>query len=410
MATDYISARDAALLGKQAQRILLGGCTADPEAVLNAVQAEPDLWQDRIVTGLFIPGVNDRAYGGIGQGTRVETIFATPGLRAADRVDHLPLHYTSFGARLSRPGVVDLVYATVPPPRADGTVGLGLTCDVVPGAVAAGAGLVGIVNPRMPDTVHSPRLPRDRFLALVQDDSPLPELAPVTPDAESLRIADHVIGLLRPGDVIQLGLGKLQAAVLARLAASGLADLGYHGGMITPGIMPLILSGQMARGVTTGVALGDAGFYGQVAQLPQVRFAPFDQTHGIAALSAIPSLVAINTVIEVDLTGQANAEMLGQRQISGQGGLVDFLRGARASTGGRAILALPATANRGQTSRIVTALAQGTPVSVARGDVELVVTEYGVADLREASLAARRDRLAAIAAPAFRDALRKGGA
>jgi acyl-CoA hydrolase len=410
MAADYISARDAALLGKQAQRILLGGCTADPVAVLNAVRAEPDLWQDRNVTGLFIPGVNDRAYADIGQGTRVETIFATPGLRDHARVDHLPLHYTAFGARLSRPGVIDLVYVTVPPPRADGTIGLGLTCDVVPGAVAAGARLVGIVSPRMPDVANGPRLPRSRFTALVDDDSPLPELTSVTPDAESLTIADHVISLLRAGDTIQLGLGKLQPAVLSRLAASGLHDLGYHGGMVTPGIVPLVLSGQMARGVTTGVALGDAGFYERVATLPQVCFAPFDQTHGMAALSAIPSLVTINSVIEVDLTGQANAETLGQRQISGQGGLVDFLRGARASAGGRAILALPATANRGQTSRIVAALGQGTPVSVARGDVDIVVTEFGVAHLREASLAERRDRLAAIAAPAFRHALTRGDA
>jgi acyl-CoA hydrolase len=408
MAERFISARDAALIGASAHRILLGGCTADPAVVIDAVRAEPALWSARILTGLFIPGVNDRDYAAVGEGTIVETIFSTAGLRHGSRVAHLPMHYTGFGGRLSRPGVVDLVYLTVPPPRSDGTIGFGLTCDVVPGAVAAGARVIGIVNPRMPDVQQGPRLSVERFSAFVEDDRPLPELDPGLPDAESLRIADHVVGLLRPGDTLQLGLGKMQAAILSRLGAAGMRDLGYHGGMLTPGILPLAEAGLFARGMTTGVALGTATFYQEVAARDDLRFAPFDQTHGLAALAAIPSLVAINSVIEVDLTGQANAEVLSGQQISGQGGLVDFVRGARASPGGRSILALPATANKGRTSRIVTALSPGAPVSVARGDVDLVVTEYGVADLREASLTQRRNRLAAIAAPDFRDELAGG--
>lgn len=390
---------------RDAGRILLAGCAAEPLAVLRAVAAEPDIWQGRCLTGAFIPGVNEGAYGRIGTATTVETIFTTDGLRrggvtAGGRIAHLPLHYSAYWARLARPGVVDAVLLTVPPPAADGTVGYGLACDFTPAAIAAGARIVAVVNPRMPDVADGPRLPLSRFAALVEDESPLPELPGAVPDAASLAIAGHVVGLLRPGETLQLGLGKLQAAILAHLAGAGLAGLGYHAGMIAPGVTPALFP----RGITTGVALGDAAFYRGLGRGEGIAFAPVGRTHAQATLAALPGLLSVNSVLQVDLSGQANGEYLG-RQISGQGGMVDFVRGARKSAGGRSVLALPATARGGSESRIVARLAEGTPVSVSRADVDLVVTEYGIADLREADLAERARRLAAIAAPAFRDGL-----
>lgn len=400
-----VKARAAALLLRDAARILLAGCAAEPLSMLAAVDAEPDLWQGRILTGAFIPGVNETAYGRIGTATTVETIFTTDGLRRGGtgpggRIAHLPLHYAAYWARLARPGVVDAVVLTVPPPAADGTVGYGLACDFTPAAIAAGVRVVGVVNPRMPDVAHGPRLPLSRFAALVEDDSPLPELPATAPDATSLAIADHVVGLLGPGDTLQLGLGKLQAAILSRLTGAGIARLGYHAGMIAPGVTPALFP----RGITTGVALGDAAFYQGLGRDASIAFAPVGLTHVQSTLAALPGLLSVNSVLQVDLSGQANAEYLG-RQVSGQGGMVDFVRGARESVGGRSVLALPATARGGSESRIVAALAQGTPVSVARADVDLVVTEHGIADLREADLAERARRLAAIAAPSFRDGL-----
>lgn len=394
-----LTARAAALALRDAGRILLAGCAAEPRSVLAAVGAEPDLWQGRTLTGAFIPGVNETAYGRIGTATTVETIFSTEGLRLGGDILHLPLSYAAFWARLARPGLVEAVVLTVPPPAADGTVGYGLACDFTPAAIAAGARVVAVVNPLMPDVARGPRLPLSRVAALVEDDSPLPELPAGAPDAASLAIADHVVGLLRPGDTLQLGLGKLQAAILSRLAGAGIGDLGYHAGMIAPGVTPALFP----RGITTGVALGDAAFYRGIGRAEGVGFAPVGQTHAPATLAALPGLLSVNSVLQVDLSGQANAEYLG-RQISGQGGMVDFVRGARDSFGGRSVLALPATA-RGGDSRIVPALPQGTPVSVARADVDLVVTEHGIADLREAGLADRARRLAAIAAPAHRDSL-----
>lgn len=398
----------AAALVPPGARVLLGAAAGLPQALLDTLRARPDLWAGTILTGAFVPGVNDADLTAIGRETRVETIFATPGLApgmAQGRVAHLPLHYSAFWQRLSRPGVVDTVVATVPPPRADGTVGLGIVADFAPAAIAAGARLIGVVNPSMPDVALGPRYPLSRFAALAEGPAPLTTHDPGPPDATSRAIARHNLGLIRPGDTLQLGLGKLQAAILEALADSDLTDLGYHAGMVSGPMLGLIEAGRFPRGVTTGVALGPAGFAAAVARLPGVRFAPVGETHAPATFARLPGLLAINSCIEIDLMGQVNAETLAGRQVSGHGGLVDFLRGARLSPGGRAVLALPATAGGGATSRIVAALPSGSTISAARADIDLVVTEHGVADLREASLAERAERLVALAAPAHRDNL-----
>lgn len=405
MTPPVIPARDAALMLRDAGRILIAGVAGEPGAVLDAVRADPGIWAGITLTGAFIPGVNDGDLTLCTAGGTVETIFATEGLRrgqdAGRSVAHLPLHYSALWARLARPGVVGAAVLTVPPPRADGTVSYGIACDFVPAAVLAGTRIVAVVNPRMPDPPGSPRLPLSRIAALVEDDRPLPELPPAPADAVNRAIADHVLTLLRPGDTLQLGLGRLQTAVLERLRAAPVPDLAYHGGMITAGVDAALF----ARGITTGTALGDAEFYGRVGSTPGLRFAPVGHTHALTTLSGLPGLLSVGSALSVDLSGQVNAEYLG-RQVSGQGGMVDFIRGARASVGGRSVIALPSASRTG--SRILTALPQGTPVSLARGDVDIVVTEHGIADLREADLATRTLRLAAIAAPPFRDDLAAG--
>lgn len=403
-----IGARDAAILARGAGRILIAGCAGEPRGVLDAVAADPDLWEGLCLTGAFIPGTNDRDYSALGRGTVVESIFLTAGMRAdrrAGTVRYLPLHYTAFQDRLARPGVVDLVLMTVPPPAADETVGYGICADFAPAAIGAGARLIGIANPEMPDPPGAPRLPVARFEALAEDDAPLPELAPGRPDAASRAIAARIVDLVPAGGTLQLGLGRLQSAILEAVRDAGRTDLGYHGGMISDGILEALDGGGFRRGVTTGVALGSRAFYDRLGAQGRVRYRPVAETHALAALSAIAGLCSVNSAVEIDLTGQANAEYVSGRQVSGQGGMVDFIRGARAARGGLAILALPSTARGGTVSRIVASLPPGAPVSVSRADVDVVVTEHGVADLREADLDARAERLIAVADPAFRDGL-----
>lgn len=395
---------EAARLARRRTRVFLGGCLAEPAALLDCVAAEPLVWQDLTLTGAFVPGVNGRDFSALGQGTRVETIFLTEGLRAGaaeGRVKILPLGYSGFMSRLAAPGLVDLAVFAVPPPRADGTVGLGPTVDFVPALTEAGARLVGVVNPALPDMPGGPRLPLARFEALAEGFSPLPPYEAGGAEPALDRIAALVAEEIRPGDTVQLGIGKLQAAVLAALA--GRRDLGFHAGMVSPPILPLLEAGVFSRGTTTGVALGDEVFLRALAGRSDLRFAPVSETHGAAALAALPRLVAVNTVLEVDLWGQANAEFAGGRQSGGVGGLNDFLRGAQASRGGRSILALPSTARRGTVSRIVPALSG--PVSVARSDIDMVVTEWGKVSLPGCGVAERACALIELAAPAFREHL-----
>jgi acyl-CoA hydrolase len=401
-----LSARDAAALAGAHSRVYVAGCCGEPGVILDAVAEDPALWRGVELIGAFIPGVNRRDLSAIGLGTTARSIFATEGLRpgrSAGTVAIWPAHYTELYRRLATPGAVDIAYFQVPPPRADGTVGFGVSADFSPAPEQGGARLVGIINPAMPDVADGPRLPVARFAAFVEADGPLIVYDSGRRDPVIDAIGVRIAGLIREGDTIQLGLGKMQQAVLDALG--GHRDLGFHSGMISDPILPLMEKGVFSRGMTTGVSLGSEGLYAHAKDAKGLRFRPVGETHAIGHLSRIERFISINSVIEVDLFGQANAETLGGRQVSGLGGMVDFVRGARASAGGRSILALPSTAERGTRSRILAALPAGSPAGVSRSDVDCVVTEHGVADLRGASVAERAERLIAIAAPAFRDGL-----
>lgn len=401
-----LSAAEAAALAAPGARLYVAGCCGEPGSILDAVAADPELWRGVEVVGAYIPGVNRRDLSAIGRDTTARSIFATEGLRpgrSAGRVAIWPAHYSELYRHLAEPGAVDIAYFQVPPPRADGTVGFGLAADFSPAPALGGARLVGVINPVMPDVADGPRLPVERFSAFVETEAPLIAYDSGRRDPVIDAIGVRIAALVREGDTLQLGLGKMQQAVLDALA--GHRGLGFHSGMISDPILPLIDRGVFAKGITTGVALGSAALYERVRELPQLRFRPVGETHAIGHLSRIERFISINSVIEVDLFGQANAEILGGRQVSGLGGMVDFVRGARASSGGRSLLALPATAEGGRRSRILAALPAGVPAGVSRADVDCVVTEHGVAELRGASVAERAERLIAIAAPAFRDEL-----
>lgn len=401
-----MKAAEVAALVRPGDTVFIAGCCGEPKAVLEAVEARPWLWQDVRVTGSFIPGVNDGDFSALGRGTQVDTIFATKGLhpeRSAGRVNLLPVTYTGLWQMLSEPGRADIAFVQVTVPRKDRTTSFGIAVDFMPALVDAGARLVGIVNPAMPDPSDGPRVPVDRFEALVHAHTPLIEYDGGEPDAVMLAIGRHIVALLEEGDTLQLGLGKVQSAVLRQLA--GRRGFGFHGGMISTPMLERLEEGTFSKGILTGVALGTGPFYRALDKFGAIAFRPVSHTHDLHALSKVPDLVSVNSVLEVDLFGQASAEMLGRRPVSGQGGLVDFVRGARNSRGGRSILALPSTAGGEARSRIVPALAEGVPVTVPRADVDIVVTEYGVARLRGIDVEERAHRLLAIAHPAFRDDL-----
>jgi acyl-CoA hydrolase len=210
--------------------------------VLCAVAEDPAVWAGQVVTGAVIPGINERILAGL----EVETIFVTGGLARAG-VRHLPLHYSAYWQLLSAPGHVGCVVWAVPPPRGDGTIGLGIAADFAGTATAAGAGVIGAVHPDLPDVADGPRYPVERLAALVEGRGPVPAHDPGPADAATRAIAARVVALLRPGDTLQPGLGRLQGAVLQALPECGLKGLHFHAGMNTPGVLRALGAGAGLR-------------------------------------------------------------------------------------------------------------------------------------------------------------------
>ncbi|MCE0761946.1 4-hydroxybutyrate CoA-transferase [Pseudonocardia kujensis] len=340
------------------------------------------------------PEVTLVSYGAMGELRRNRTLQVVPA--------HYSVLPRLFAERVL-PGDVGLVQ--VSPPGPDGVCSLGIGVDYAGDAVRHSRILVGEINHRMPATTGTPGIPLDRFAATIETDRPVPEAPDRAPDAVDEAIAARVAELVEDGDTVQMGVGALPTAIMDGLA--GHRDLGFHSGMLTDGVLRLVEKGvltgrrkEIDEGVlVTGTAIGSAELYARLGELP-VRFRPASYTHDPGVLARLRRLVAINSAVEVDLSGQVGSEAVGGRYLGGIGGQADF-SGAAARTGARSIIALRSTA--GGASTIVPAL-RG-PVSTGRADVDVVVTEHGSAWLRGCPHDEYGARLVAVAAPEHRDAL-----
>lgn len=357
-------------------------------------------------TGVHIPTVNRFDFASLHPGARQRTIFLSAELRdswLAGRVDYLPMSYSATYQWLSQEAEFDVALVQVAPPDENGQCSLGVAADFTPAAWPRAKRVLAHVNPRMPRT-HGPSIPWSRIDAAIEHDGPLLEAPDPAPDPAMDAVAERIVTLVPDRATLQLGLGRLQSAVLRALC--GRRDLRLHTGMVSDGLLALIADGALAPApdaVVAGVALGSQALYDAVAG--RVQFREVGHTHDHGVLRAIPRLTAINSALSVDLLGQVNGDCLGGRQLSGIGGLPDFLRGARQAPQGRGIIALPAATPKGQT-RIVPILAAG-PVSVTRLDADCVVTEHGIADLRHLDVHARARALIAIADPSHRESLER---
>jgi acyl-CoA hydrolase len=385
------------------RRILVAGCGGQPDALLDALAARPEVLDGATLAGVWVPGVLGRDMSALAPGVMVETIFMTPELRAgfaAGRVRHRPLHYSDAYVWLSGPAHMDLALLRTAPPR-DGVVSLGLAHDFAPAAIASGAEVVCVVDPALPFVPDGVRLPLSRISALVDGASALPDMPDAAPSVAFAAMARHAASLIRDGDTVQSGIGPAAASVLRALSSH--RRLVLHAGLLSDTGLDLVRDGVAMR-ATAGVWLGSAARAAELAAETRIAWRPVGHTHDVLKLAAIPGFVAMNSAVEVDLFGQTNSEVIGGRQISGHGGAADFARGARRSPGGRSLVTLLATGGRG-VSRIVSALPRATPVAVTRADADVVVTEHGAADLRHTDLDTRAARLIAIAAPEHRDRL-----
>lgn len=335
-----------------------------------------------------------------------------PHRRLADAgvLDILPSHYSHL-PHLIRAGVLpaDVVLLQVSPPDAQGRYSLGLAQEYLPAALAQARVVIGEVNPQVPWTYGGLHLQASDFALLIDAEHPPLEQTRAAPGPVEQAIARHVAGLIEDGATLQLGVGNLPEAVLAALHNH--RDLGLHSGAVGDGVAALAEAGVLTharKSVDPGVGIGGILMGGDKLRCwahrnPHMVLRDTGYTHNPDVLAASHKLAAINAAIEVDLTGQINAEVAAGCYVGAVGGAVDFLRGAAKSRGGLPIVALPATA-KGQT-RIVAQLAG--PVSTPRSDAGLIVTEHGVADLRGQTLSRRVQRLIAIAAPEHREDLER---
>jgi acyl-CoA hydrolase len=338
---------------------------------------------------------------------------ANRALRAAGLLDILPSHYSELPQILADgPLRADVLFLALPPAGPNGTFGPGLGADYLAALIGRVPTVIAEVNDQLPEIGWDRRLSRNQIDVIVHTSRPPAEYPEVpASDAEAV-IASHVAGLIPDGATIQLGIGSLPSAVVRMLR--GHRDLGVHSGLITDGVAELIEAGAVTgarksvdRGLAVaGFLMGTRALIARASAGTSIQLRDTRYTHDHAVLAAQHRLVAINSATEVDLTGQANIETAAGRYVGGVGGAADFLRGAARSPGGIPVLALPSTA--GSVSRVVASLSG--PVSVARADTGVVVTEYGVADLRGLTLAQRRERMLAIAHPAHRSALEAAAA
>lgn len=341
-----------------------------------------------------------QSYGGLGELRH---------LSRGGRLEVIPCHYSALPRLFAEhrlPSDVGLVQ--VSPPDTDGRCSLGIGADYIPDAIAHTPVLLAEINEQMPATVGTERIPLDRFAATITTDRALPEDPSRAPDEVDHRIAGHIAALIDDGDTVQLGVGSTGTAVLDALA--GHQDLGVHTGMVTDGLMRLVDKGVVSGRrkeidpgvVVAGTALGSTELYRRIPDLP-AKFMPVSYTHAPQVLSQLASLVSVNFAVEVDLYGQVGAEVSGGVYVGAIGGQVDFTRAA-ALTGKRSIIALRSTFRDRST---IKRRLDGGVVTTARADVDVVVTEHGVAHLRGCSIDERARRLAAIAAPQFREELDK---
>ena len=385
-------------------RLYVGGCSGEPTAAFEAFQAAPELAAGVTFLGIWIPGVNALDWAGLHPDARAETIFLSPALRTSFEAGHTrlrPLPYTQAWPWLATTPLDGAIIMTTPA-DGDGTLSLGVSADFA-GAVLDRPDVPGLAltNSEMPRPADSPAWSQDRFEAHIEASHPLLQIPEKPLSPAFAAIAEHISSHIEHADTLQFGLGNVQQAVLGALGDH--RNLKVHSGMVSDPLLGLLDAGAVDT-ITTGVAIGTDPLYARVAEDPRFRFRPVSHTHAIATLAAIPNFKAINSVIEIDLFGQANAEFIGSRQVSGTGGLVDFLRGGALSPGGTAIAALVSTARKGTVSRIVPRLTSNA-ISIARADLEFIVTEHGIADLRHADIDTRAAALIAIADPAFRGTL-----
>jgi len=410
---EMVRTPEAALaLLQPGQRIFVGSACGQPQALVRALVARAASLADMEIIDLLTLGDAPYASEEHSGTFRVNSLFISEKVRSViqeGKGDYTPVFLSDIPHLFSSGRLpLDVALIQVSPPDERGMVSLGIAVDIVRAAAENASLVIAQVNTQMPRTCGNTLLSMYDLDVLVPYDEPLIEYVSGEPDEATRRIGGFVASLVEDGATVEFGIGRIPQAVLEQLGSK--RDLGIHTEMFTDSLIDLIEAGvvtgkqkSLDRGkVVASFCLGSRRLYDYVHDNPTFAFQPTEYVNDPFVISRQNKQVAINVALEVDLTGQVAADSLGSRFFSGVGGQVDFNRGAARSVGGKAIIAMHATAKSGSVSRIVTRLHQGGGVSVTRGDVHYVVTEFGVAYLHGKSVQERAIALISIAHPDFR--------
>lgn len=410
-----VTAPEAVALIKSRDHLFVSGNAATPYVLLKALADRADELEQVQVTHVLLLGDDPLTKPGVQEHFRHHSLFVGPADRAAvndGRADYVPIHLHEI-PRLFAAGLIRLDAAIIhtSPPDEHGFMSLGLECLATLAVINSAPVILAQVNEQMPRTLGDCFVHISRVSRLVEVSEPLPELQPRGFTEVEKRIGEYVAELVEDGSTLQLGIGGIPDAILASLR--GKRDLGIHTEMVSDGIMEAVEAGIITgsrktrhRGkVICTFALGRRRLYEYLHNNPLFEFHPCDYVNDPFVIAQNENMVAVNSAIEVDLTGQVCSDSLGTSIYSGFGGQLDFIRGAAHAKGGKPIIAMPATAKGGQLSRIVPLLKPGAGVVTTRADVHYVVTEYGIAYLHGKSLRERAEALIRVAHPDFRDEL-----
>jgi acetyl-CoA hydrolase len=410
-----MSAVEAVKLVRSGDRLTTSSNAGAPRHLLEALCSRSGELRDVEIAALLTLGEAPYDHPEHRAAFRANALFVGHNLREAvnaGRADYTPIFLGEIPRLFAERLPIDVVLVQVSPPDDHGFCSFGVSVDVVKPAAHLARHVIAEVNPRCPRTLGDSFIHVSRLSAIVEADYELAELPAEAADPVAERVGANVAGLVRDGDTLQLGIGAIPDATLAALHDK--RDLGIHTEMFSDGVMHLVESGiingdrkPIHRGkVVSSFILGSRALYAWAHNNPIVEMHPSHYTNDPFVVAQHDHMVAVNSAIAVDLTGQVVSDSIGTRIYSGIGGQVDFVRGASRAAHGRPIIALPATAKNGTVSRLVSELPPGAGVVTSRGDVHYVVTEHGVADLWGRTLRQRAEALIAVAAPEFRDELR----
>jgi acyl-CoA hydrolase len=410
----YTTAQKALQLIQSGQRVFVQGSAATPVYLLNELAKEKDRLNNTEIVSITLQGDLEIAKPGYEKSFHINSWFVSEPIRSAvneGRADFIPAFLSDIPDMMRSVLPVDVALIHVSAPDIHGYCSLGTSVDVARTAVNCAKIIIAQVNPQMPRTHGDGMIHTDRFAAMVFHDTPLTEVDYASKTTETeIEIGKHVASLIEDGSTLQLGIGTIPDAVLKSLY--GHKNLGLHTEMCSDSVIDLfekdIINNTQkkihANKIVTSFAIGTRMLYDYVNDNPAFAFLDIDYVNDPHVIRRNPKVVAINSAIEVDLTGQICADSIGTYQYSGIGGQMDFMRGAALSEGGKPIIAVTSRTKKG-TSRIVPYLHQAAGVVTTRGHIHYVVTEYGVAYLYGKNLRQRARALIDIAHPDDREFL-----